>query len=328
MRVVLLASLIALAGTSADAADWQLQRIPTTARVTTIDASDGVLVDAGGLWHRFTWRDNQPTLAFSDQGPKPDSPENALPHGRVVAGNRDILHAWLADPTQRYTHGILGDITTAQSLMIEMRDGKMHTVRLKDDAVFEDLTPRLADLDGDGHDEVVVVKSYLTRGSALAVIGRRDGKYEILAETPPLSGPNRWLNPAGIADFNGDGKIDIALVRQPHVVGELELWTWRDGRLSKTLSLADAANHFIGSRALGMSAVADFNGDGVADLVIPSLDRSRLRFVSFVPQAHELASVALPAKAATDFALVTTDRGPAVLAGLINGSLVLARRSP
>ena len=70
--------------------------------------------------------------------------------------------------------------------MIETRDGKRQTVRLKDDAVFEDLEPRLADLDRDGHDEIVVVKSYLKRGSSLAVIAEHRGKYEIVAETPPL----------------------------------------------------------------------------------------------------------------------------------------------
>jgi hypothetical protein len=328
MRRTLIAACVILSGGLALAADWHAQKIPAPARVMEIDASDGALINAGNLWYRFSWRADKPALTFVDDAPAPELPENALPHGRVVAGKHDIVRTWLADPTQRYAHGILGDKTTAQSLSIEMRDGKMHTVRLKDDAVFEDLTPRLADLDGDGRDEIVVVKSYLTRGSALAVIGRRDGKYEVLAETPPLGGPNRWLNPAGIADFNGDGKTDIALVRQPHVVGELELWTWRDGKLSKTASLGDAANHFIGSRALGMSVVADFDDDGIADLAIPALDRDRLRFVSFVPQAHELASIALPAKAATDFALVMTDRGPAVLAGLNDGSLLLARRSP
>ena len=30
------------------------------------------------------------------------------------------------------------------------------------------------------------------------------------AETPPTGSPNTWLNPAGIADFDGDGMADIA----------------------------------------------------------------------------------------------------------------------
>lgn len=175
----------------------------------------------------------------------------------------------------------------------------------------------------------MVVKSYLKSGSALAVIAQRNGKYSIVAETPPLGAPQRWLNPAGIADFNGDGRTEIAIVRQPHVVGELELWSWHDRRLTKSAELPDTANHVAGMRSLGMSAVADFNGDGIADLAIPSLDRTRLRIITFVPTAHEIASIALPAKVATDLALVATDKGPpAIAAGLENGALILARSKP
>ena len=143
--------------------------------------------------------------------------------------------------------------------------------------------------------------------------------------------PHRWLNPAGIGDFNGDGKTDIALVRQPHVVGELELWTWNGGALRKTAGLADTANHIAGTRALHMSAAADFDGDGILDLALPSLDRSRLRLIAFAPKdskPREIASVALPAKAVTNIGLVAIEGGPpALTVGLADGSLVVVRRA-
>jgi hypothetical protein len=221
---------------------------------------------------------------------------------------------------------VLGDKVEASALVIERRDGSRTTVKLEADAVFEDLEPRLADLDGDGKDEIVVVKSYLKRGSALAIIAERKGKYEIVAETPPLGGPHQWLNPAGIGDFNADSRTDIALVRQPHVVGMVELWSYVGGSLRKTAEMPDASNHIIGSRALQMSATADFDGDKAPDLAVPSLDRSRLRFLSFVP-AHEIASVALPAKAATNLGLVAIENSPpAVVVGLEDGTLVVVRR--
>lgn len=266
-------------------------------------------------------------LVFVDALPKPELPEGALPDGRVAKGTRDITRAWLAEPTDRYDHGILGDKVEAGSLVIEARDGKRHTVRLNGDAVFEDLEPRLADLDGDGRDEIVVVKSYLKQGSALAVVALRHGRYEIVAETPPLGGPHRWLNPAGIGDWIGDGKTGIALVRQPHVIGELQLWSWSDARLSLTAVLPGFANHIAGQRALQMSAAADFDGDGVLDLALPSLDRVRLRIVSFAPAPHEIASVVLPARAATNIALVAQRSGPpAIVVGLSDGGLALIRR--
>jgi hypothetical protein len=330
MRHALLACLAvgAMVGAS-HAAEWRVERVDTPARVKAIETVAGkVRVNAGGLWYRIVLADNHVRLDFIETPAKSDSPDGKIPHARVATGTRDIARAWLAEPTDRYDHGILGDKIEAGSLVIETRDGKRQTVRLKEDAVFEDLEPRLADLDGDGHDEIVVVKTYLKRGSSLAVIAERNGKYDIVAETPPLGAPHRWLNPAGIADFNGDGRTDIALVRQPHIIGALELWAWRDGHLRKSAELPDAANHVAGTRALNMAAAADFDGDGKADLAIPSLDRSRLRIVSFAPSAREIASVALPDKAVTNSGLVADASGPpAIVVGLADGSLVAIRRA-
>jgi hypothetical protein len=327
-RAVLVCIALSASLATSHAAEWRVQQINTPARVTAIETVDGkTQVDAGGLWYALAIDGKRAQLDYIDRVPKPKLPGGALPDGRVAIGTRDIARAWLAEPTARYDHGILGDKIEAGSLVIETRDGKRQAVRLKDDAVFEDLQPRLADLDGSGHDSIIVVKSSLKRGSSLAVIAERKGKYEIVAETPPLGGPHRWLNPAGIADFNGDGKIDIALVRQPHVVGELELWAWRAGDLRKTAGIADTANHVAGTRAINMSATADFDGNGIADLAIPSLDRSRLRLISFAPTAHDIANVALPQKAVTNFGLVEIEGGPpAVAVGLADGSLVIVRR--
>ena len=330
MRRFLFAGLLAaISATSLHAAEWRLDLLGAPARVMAIETADGnVQVNAGGLWYRIVLTDGRTTLAFVETPLQPTRPEGALPDARIVSGTRNIARAWLAEPTDRYDHGVLGDKIEAGSLIIETRDGKQQAVKLRDDAVFEDLDPRLADLDGDGRDEIVVVKSYLKRGASLAIVAERRGKFEIVAETPPLGGAHRWLDPVGVADFTGDGKRDIALVRQPHVVGDLELWSWRDGSLRKFASMPDVSNHVAGTRAIGMSAVADFNGDGIADIAVPSRDRSRLRIVTFAPQPREVASIQLPAKAVTNIGLVDEKSGPpAIAVGLEDGSLALIRRA-
>jgi hypothetical protein len=329
VRTALFACLAAaLLMTASQAAEWRLEKVDTPTRVTAIETIDGeTQVNSGGRWYRIDMSGSRIALIPVSAPAKPALPDGALPDGRVATGKHDIVRAWLAEPTTRYDHGILGDAIEASSLVIETRDHARHVVRLNDDAVFEDLEPRLADLDGDGHDEIVVVKTNLKRGSSLAVIARRNGKYDIVAETPPLGAPHRWLDPAGIADFNGDGKTDIALVRQPHVVGSLELWTWHDGHLAKAAEFPDVANHIAGTRAIHMAAVADFDGDGIADLAVPSLDRTRLRFIAFATKTHEIASVPLPSKATTDIGVIASGSGhPAIAAGLADGSLVVVRR--
>jgi hypothetical protein len=330
MRLSLLAALAAawIAAGPAAAAEWRVQRIDTPARVSALETVGGqVRIQAGGLWYAITHGNGRPKLEFIEGIVHPRLPPGALPDGRVATGSRNIARAWFAQPTSRYNHGVLGDAVEAGRLVIETRDGKQHSVQLGNDAVFEDLSPRIADVDGDGRDEVVVVKSYLKRGSALAIVADVRGRYRVVAETPALGRPHRWLDPAGIADFTGDGQASVALVRQPHVIGQLELWRWQDGRLQKIAEIEGFANHIIGTRAIAMSAVADFNGDGIADLALPSFDRSRLRIISFTPEGgpREITSVVLPAKVVTNFALLTGGDGkPLIALALADGSLVIA----
>lgn len=304
----------------ASAAEWRVQVIDTPGPVAAIEVADSEpRIAIGATWHRIAGD----SFAVTPAAPleRAALPAGALPDGRVVAGEDTIARAWLAAPTGRYGHGVLGDAIEAESLVVERRDGKRMELRLDPRAVFEDLVPRIARLDG--RENLVVVKSYLDRGAALAIVD--PASAAIVAETPPIGRPNAWLNPAGIADFDGDGTIDIALVRQPHVLGRLELWSWRGGRLEKLAEMADVSNHVIGSRALEMSAVADFDGDGRPDLALPSLDRRALRLVGFVPQPREIARVALPGRIATNIGVIRRGERAAIVAGLDDGTLVLVR---
>jgi hypothetical protein len=325
IRALLATTLVLLSG-PASAADWTLQAIPAAGPVKVIETlPDGPVVLIGAGWFRLHYDGTRYRLVATAGPSQRPLPLHALPDGIIAEGQREVARAWFADPTNRYDHGVLGDAIEAESLVVERRDGRRDVVTLPPDAVFEDLKPRIAQLGGS--DKIVTVKSYVTHGSALAVIGERDGRYEIVAETPPIGAPHRWLNPAGIADFNGDGHPNIALVRMPHAVGRLELWSFRDNALYKTLELGDVSNHVSGSRAQRMSAVADFDGDRRPDLAIASFDRRRLRLIAFAPSVREIGSIALPSPAMTDFALIADGaRHPAVLLGLENGALVLARR--
>lgn len=315
---VVIASWPALA--SSAFADWQIGVVPAPGPVIALDRLGAeIRVAVGKSWYRL----KPDATGLQEAGPlvRPSAPAGAMPDARVAVGVGSVARAWLSDPTERYRHGVLGDAIEAGSLTIERRDGQRSTVKAGEDAVFEDIEPRIVEIGG--AERVILVKSYLARGSALALIDPESGT--VLAETPPIGHPRAWLNPAGVADFDGDGTTDIAFVRQPHVVGALELWSWRDNRLQKTAEVSGVANHFIGSRFLDMSLVADFDGDGRPDLAVPDLERRTLRLIGFVPRPHDIARVALPARIAGNIGAVKLGNRTALLFALDDGRLVLAR---
>ena len=299
-------------------AEWRADIVPAPGRVTSVEVVGAEThIAIGSNWYGIAAETG--ALVPSRAPVSPAVPPGGLPDGRVATSNGAIARAWLAQPTDRYRHGVLGDAIEAGSVVIARSDGRTGAVSSGANAVFEDLSPRIATLDG--VDRIVVVKSYLDRGSALAVIDA--GAMKIIAETPPIGHAHAWLNPAGIADFDGDGTSDIALVRQPHVLGLLQLWSWQNQQLKKVAEVPDVSNHFIGSRALGMSWTADFDADGHPDLAVPGRDRRSLRLIAFAPKIRDIARVSLPARIATNIGSANVGGRRALVAGLEDGRLVL-----
>lgn len=110
--------------------------------------------------------------------------QDLLPDSTVARGTGLIAAAWLGQPVGRYGHGGLGDRTEAGTLYARLANGRVVGHRLDSRSVVEDLTVRLADLNGNGQDELVVVQSSLEQGSALAVLGLRAGRLQAIARTP------------------------------------------------------------------------------------------------------------------------------------------------
>ncbi len=146
--------------------------------------------------------------------------------------------------TDRYGHAIMGNVPEWGRLCLSNRD-EQACVTLSKDSVFEDMDPRLFDVDQDGEPEAVVVESKLGLGAALVIYDLQDGSLKRTAN-PNIGTQNRWLAPIGVADFNGDGDMDVAYVDRPHLAKTLRVWTYRDRGLTEIASIKGVTNHSIG----------------------------------------------------------------------------------
>jgi hypothetical protein len=246
-----------------------------------------------------------------------------LPDGLVATyEGGDIRAAWYTEPTSRYRHGILGDGIEAGALIVETSAGLSLNLVLPGTEVFEDRYPRLADLDGDGSVEVITIRSSLSKGASVAVYGLKDGVLAERASTGYIGRSNRWLNIAGIADFDGQDGQEIAFVRTPHIGGTLFFYQYRNGSLSEIAAIDGFSNHVIGSREMRLSAITDVNGDGLADIALPSDSRRHLRIVGFEDgNPVDLAVVPLPGRIDRAIAVDRNGSTTGFVVGLDDGSV-------
>ncbi len=238
----------------------------------------------------------QGSPAGSSTEPRRKPAKNGLPDGRVAAATRnsDVVKAWYTAPTRRYRHGALGDVIEGGALTVLTASGGQLTYTLPEEAVFEDNTPRLADLNDDGRMEVVTILSLAHAGGSVAVFGLEDGKLVQKAVSKPIGRSNRWLNIAGIADFAGFGRLQIAYVETPHIGGTLKVLDWRGKDLKVIASMPGFSNHKIGDREQNLTTIWQFNRDDRPDLVVPANDHRTLRIIGFEgKQLKEYGRIAL-----------------------------------
>ncbi len=164
----------------------------------------------------------------------------------------EITAARYTDETTRYAHGVLGDAIEYGTLELTLRGGKRLALTLPEDRVFEDIAPRLVDMDGDGEPEVITVESSQTGGARLAIYDETG----LQAATPHIGQRNRWLAPVGAADLDGDGHMEVAYIDRPHLAKTLRIWRFKNNQLIQVASQTGLTNHRIGE---------DFISGGIRD---------------------------------------------------------------
>lgn len=119
-----------------------------------------------------------------------------------------------------------------------------------------------ADFNGDGKSDLAVVQTNTPTGIVSILLGNGDGTFQT-SKSSDLDGQGADAIVAG--DFNGDGKLDLALLGPTISV----LLGNGDGTFQAPVDTPISAN--LLSQAF---VAADFNGDGKADLAFASRDNS------------------------------------------------------
>jgi hypothetical protein len=208
----------------------------------------------------------------------------ALVLGALIAllappvGAEQIAGASYADPVERYGHFALGRPHEYANLVAKTGAGREAVLELPPGEVFEDLAPRVVRLSADAQAELLVIVSARGSGSRLALVGLKGGRLEIVAQSASTGMSNRWLNPVGVADLDGDGVAEIAAVTTPHIGGVLRIYRRRGERLIEFASLAGFSNHVYRTTELGLSKPAMIAGR--MQLLVPDAERASVRVIA------------------------------------------------
>lgn len=183
--------------------------------------------------------------------------------------------AKFTEPTARYPHAVLGDEIEYGALVLKyLPVGAKYTIHLPKERVFEDIEPRLVDIDQDGKREVMAVESHTSQGARLALYNGGG----LIAATPHIGTRFRWLAPLGAADLDGDGHIEIAYIDRPHLAKTLRIWRFKDGQLTEIANLTGLTNHKIGWDFIP-GGIRTCNG--ISDMILANANWTRIVAVGF-----------------------------------------------
>jgi hypothetical protein len=238
---------------------------------------------------------------------------NALPDARILSDQAGRL-LFLSTPTERYPHGVLGDTLEAASITIvdtNIDPYDIRKIQIDPGDVIEGIAPIWVDLDGDGEREIIVTQSNAVTGARIVVYHEDGGLF---ASGEPIGQGFRWRHQLAVGQFIAGGPQEIAVIRTPHIGGVLEIYALEGDRLEIVGELGGYSSHQIGSRNLDSALVADLNGDGHIEVIVPDQSQTTLEGIQMIDNGLEVVWEApIGGKLNTNLAAVSLPNGQLAL---------------
>jgi len=218
-------------------------------------------------------------LTFDQVISKMESDYKLLPEEAMAISLDSLVVAQYTLPTEKYAHGVMGDIIEAEQLVVSI-DGNFFELTLEESYLFEDLRPRLYDVDGDGQQEFITIRTHVEKGAGIAIYKVVLGRLIEYAFVAEIGFSSRWLNPVTFDDLDDDGTVELVWVQTPHIGGVLKVAKINEGEMTViTQALEQYSNHEGRERNLCLSVLTE--ADGKKIFYVPTQARDRIVGFSF-----------------------------------------------
>ncbi len=234
-----------------------------------------------------------------------------LPDSRVIqTGPEQVLV--LAEPTDRYPHAVLGDTLEATSVVsVIVGSNEVEVIYQSEEYVIESIAPLLADLNGDGANDIALTISDDTEVRVVVVSG--DG--DVLAMSGPEDRLLGWRQLVAVGPLGPNGETEIAEVLNPDTDGTVRFLRRRGKQLEVAAAIAGYRTHQFGSRNLEQAVAADIDRDGHVEVIVPTPSQQAIAGVRHGPDgAVEMWARPLGGTLATNIAVLTRPDGTLTLA--------------
>ena len=249
------------------------------------------------------------------------TPVNALPDTEItladVTGDGEQEVILLTEPTERYTHGVLGDSLEAVSISI-FDSATLELITeytLPEPFVFEQR--RVTPFDMDGKEGLLATRSSNETGAGVVLLSLENNNLQIKAEAQSIGTGFRWLNL--FANRNGRAYA----VRTPHIGGPLQRYTLNEDKLEIETFQLGVTNHTLGSRNLDLGLLLPRLEVDIDHLVLPSQGLRTLKLIRCEAAGCMVANeLELGGRLSSNLSYVHNEKGLQVMAGV--GSKLIA----